>query len=208
MPAGPSKAGCFSEFAEKALVRAAELISKKQEQQFQNNSRRMAAKLEMTENQLMSKTKEIEEDRKNLYQKIQEIEKEKATFTAEKQTLKNQLEDSQREKERIERKYNDLAEEYRLAKEKFSKISEEELTELKNRLEKAQTERMQSQSDHDKNHALLEQELNFTRRDNENLQRKIESLEEENRRMRVEYSDAHRTTEVCKLCNIALNYVI
>lgn len=156
----------------------------------------MAAKLEMTENQLSIKSKEIEEDRKNLYQKIQEVEKEKVTQTADKQAMKNQLEICQREKEQIEKKYMELAEEFRAAKEKFSKISEEDLAELRSRLERTLSEKMQFQSENDKTIALLEQELNFIRRDNDNLQKKTEILDEENRRIRVEYSENQKIIEV------------
>lgn len=171
---------------------------KKQEQQFQHETRRINARLEMTESQLSNKSKEVEEERKNLFQKIQEIEKEKATTSAEKQTLKYQLEEFQREKERMERKYNELSEEYRNVKDKYGKISEEELAELKNKLQKVQAESLQKESEYQKSEALLNQELTFTRRETESLQKKVDMLEEENRRLRVESAEAQKMIEGLK----------
>lgn len=156
----------------------------------------MTARLEQTEMQLLSKAKEVEEDKKNLLTKIHEVEKEKITYQTEKQMLKSQIEDALREKERIEQKYQELLQEHKNAKENLSKININEVHELKNKLELAQAEKLRHSSEIEKKSALLEQEINFVKRENEALHKKVISLEEDNHKLKLAKSEVERTADV------------
>jgi chromosome segregation ATPase len=162
---------------------AAQSISKKAEEQYGQQNRRLAQKLEMTENELSNRKKEFETEKQTLYDKLHEIERERAYFKAQESSVQEKIATLKVEKEKYEKMYMENSEKSKEREGKLEKESREKISELEKRLDTVRTESTFKNSDFDKRVALLEQELQFTKRENQSLKDKCDKLEEERIRL-------------------------
>lgn len=148
------------------------------------------------EHQLEIQSKEFEEERRAFDEKIKEFAREKAVNNEEKRALHIQIEELQRVRERSDEKYTELANEYKSIQERFIKLAEVELTDFKTKLEQAQGERWQLQSENERMISNLQQELEVSSKENELLRTQNSSLEKELNEVQAQYLEAQKSIEV------------
>ena len=148
------------------------------------------------EHQLKIQSKEFEEERRAFDEKIKEFAREKAVNNEEKRALHVQIEELQRVRERSDEKYTELANEYKSIQERFIKLAEVELTDFKTKLEQAQGERWQLQSENERMISNLQQELEVSSKENELLRTQNSSLEKELNEVQAQYLEAQKSIEV------------
>jgi Uncharacterized conserved protein len=195
-PKGIGKEAFWKDFAQRMYASAAQSIAKKAEEQYSNQNRRLAQKLEMTENELASRKKEFETEKQSLYDKLHEIERERAYFKAQESTIQEKVATLKVEKEKYEKMYLENLERSKEREEKLEREAKEKISELEKKLESIRTESSTKNSDFDKRVALLEQELQFTKRENQSLKEKCDKYEEERIRINNDLRQKDEALEV------------
>lgn len=164
----------------------AENILKLKELEQNKQVRTLEQKLLMSENDLKSKKKDLEEERNSFVAKLNALEREKAMIKANESSLNEKVKEVKmdyeqqlkRSQETLESLRESLRGQEREFVEKF-KAQEEKFNNLR-------TSAHQNINELEKQNALLSQEMSFSKREISGLQGKIESLEAENRRLKME----------------------
>lgn len=152
----------------------------------------------MAENDLKNKKKDLEEERNNFLNKINAMEREKAIIKANEASSQEKIKDLKKEMEVNSQKNNEAFENL---KEITSKREREIAEKMKIQEEKFNNLRVSSQqtiNELEKQNALLSQEMNFSKREMNNLQMKIEALDNENRRLKMEGVNQNSAVEKIK----------
>ena len=175
---------------------AAQSLTKKVEQDNSMQSKRVAQKLEMTEAELTTKKREFEAEKMSMFSKLQELERERATVKAKESNIHEKLDNLRDEKEKYEKLYLESVQNYKEREGKIDKEMKEKIGQIENKYELTKTENFQLSSNNDKKLALLEQELSFTKRENESLIHKMELYDNENKRLKADTSQSQALIDV------------
>lgn len=140
----------------------------------------------MAESELKTRRGEHDKERKELFDKLHEIEREKAFLKAQDSNILEKLANLKADKEKYEKLYHEAVENHKKREEKLEKDHKERVTQLENRLDQMRNQSSTNYSDLDKKLALMEQELTFTKRENQNLKGKTERYEEERMKFNIE----------------------
>jgi len=131
----------------------------------------------MTESELDQRKKDFESEKETFYNKLHELERERAMTRAQESSNKEKLEALKLEKEKYEHLYLELKDQQQAKLEQVETQSRARIKELESQLEEKKTEFYQTSSQYEKNLALIQQELNFLKKENENLKDKCEKTE-------------------------------
>lgn len=155
-------------------------------------------RLLMSDNDLKNKKKDLEEERNNFLSKLNALEREKATAKVNESTLQEKIKELKHEIDKNNQKNQENIENY---KEVSSRKEKELLEKIKTQEEKFNNLRVSSQqtiNELEKQNALLSQEMNFSKREMNNLQNKLESFDNENRRLKLEGMNQNNNLEKLK----------
>ena len=175
---------------------AAQSLTKKVEQENSMQNKRVAQRLEMAEVELASKKKEFEAEKMSMFTKLQELETQRAKGKAQESNVNEKMEILKNDKDKYERLYSEAVQNCKENEEKFEKAMKEKIIQIENKYEATKTDNFQMSSNNEKKIALLEQELLFTKRENESLIHKIELYDYENKRLKTDTAQSQATIDV------------
>jgi len=198
-PNSSEKQNFLKELCEKLYAKAAEYISKKSENVLGRETIRLKKKIEETEDDLESKKKNWDRDKEELEKKLNNMERDRATSRATHQTWKEKFDQMKQEKEKIERNYEDLMNKAKENENNLQKYGKDNSEKMEKKLDTIKNEHSKITLELEKKNALTEQEASFAKKDNENLNGRIKSLEKENNKLKEEIKNFNKTIDVRRL---------
>lgn len=203
-PNSTDKQRFLKEFCEKLYATAAEYISKKTENVLGRETMRLKKKIEETEDDLEVKKKNWERDKEEMRDKLIILERERAASKVSHSGWKEKFEEIKREKEKLEKIYNDLLTKSKENESQLQKHGEDNSNKMQSKLESIKNEHSRIQLDLEKKCAMVEQEASFAKKESENLNGRIKSLEKENHKLKDELKSLNRNIDV----NIKFKFLI
>jgi len=197
-PTGINKDQAWKEYSQGIFALAAECISKKAEDLNNGQQRIMAQKVEMLEKELTTKRKDYETEKEQLYHQIHQFERERGYSKAQENSTKDVIENLRIQKEKYEKLYNETIERGRDREDKIENEGKAKINDLEAKLEKMRGETLSKTVDLEKRNALLEQEMVFVRRENDDIKRKYEALDNERRELLFNLKQKETYIEECK----------
>jgi chromosome segregation ATPase len=157
---------------------------------------RLKKKIEETEDDFEARKRNWERDREEMQRKLQDVERERAHSRVQHQSWREKYESEKIEKEKYQKLSEELNQKLREIEMKSQMNASENNFKLEKKLESIKIEHEKIISDFEKRIALLNQELSFSKKENESLTGKVKAIEKENHKLKEEIRNKSKFEEV------------
>jgi len=179
MPPGPSRRLTLSDFCLKALAEASEYLVRSLANEL-SLQRKIA---EDAVSKFQSELKELKEENRSkidyFESKLRALETERAEAMAKEQTLRESLQQVTRDREHLEREMTEQLESLKRESNRQLEDMKTKLTQQEEQAKEIHRTRLASESEFDKQKALLEQKMEFLERQLDEAQRREKELSAE-----------------------------
>lgn len=151
----------------------------------------------LLENELNSKKKEFNEERREMQERLSTLEKERAILKANEENFSEKLKSLKEDKRRFEAMYNELLNSSRSKESDIERLLQERMGQLEKRFESNRNDFSSTQfQELEKQKALLDQEVNFSKREMDSVMGKMKAIESENGRLKSDVLVQEKNNEV------------
>jgi chromosome segregation ATPase len=185
------------EVTQKLYKLAAEYLSRRKDGEAQREARLQEQRMIILENELNSKKREFNEERREMQERLSQLEKERAILKANDENYSDKMKSLKEDKKKFESLYNELLNSSRSRETDIDRLLQERMGQLEKRFENNRSDFSSSQvQELEKQKALLDQEVNFSKREMDTVMGKMKAIETENNRLKSDVLVQEKNNEV------------